>query len=59
MIVWFAYHVIFGVGNASHVIDNVPFCPRSTFVSVRDCVILSGAWNEEIIWTNGLYLENH
>ncbi len=33
----------FGAGNASHVSDNVPLCPRSTFVSVKGCVMFSGA----------------
>lgn len=39
----YKYHVIFGAGNASQASDNVPFCPRSTLVSVRDCVMLRGA----------------
>jgi len=39
--------VTLGAGNASHVSDNVPFCPRSTFMSDSDCVILSGARKEE------------
>ncbi len=33
----------FGAGNASHVSDSVPGCPRSTLTSVRGCVMLSGA----------------
>lgn len=39
----YVYHVTFGAGNASHVSDNVPLCPRSTLMSVKDCVMLSGA----------------
>jgi hypothetical protein len=37
------YHVTFGAGNASHVSDNVPLCPRSTLVSDKGCVMLRGA----------------
>ncbi len=33
----------FGAGKASQVIERVPLCPSNTFVSVNDCVILSGA----------------
>jgi hypothetical protein len=35
--------VTFGAGKASQVIERVPLCPSNTFVSVNDCVIVSGA----------------
>jgi hypothetical protein len=35
--------VTFGAGKASQVIERVPLCPSNTFISVNDCVILSGA----------------
>jgi hypothetical protein len=57
MILSYAYHVIFGVGNASQVIDKVAFWPRSTFVSVSECVMLSGAIKDQKVMTVCLYSE--
>ena len=46
-ILYDTYHVTLGAGKASHVMDNVAFCPRRTLVSVNDCVMLSGATGEK------------
>jgi hypothetical protein len=54
MILSYAYHVIFGAGNASQIIDKVAFWPRSTFVSVSECVMLSGAVKEQKVMTGCL-----